>query len=170
MHTHLAPIAMLLKCHLPGCFNFYCTGKQSAAWHKILVSTNLRKMSASRWKTYILGRCFLPTKLSLWSFHQSVQRLPQMRSRRNISRWSHDHLGKSCAMWSRPACLFFFPLLSPGRMEVWAYKGNQGELTRSHNRVDGSPRGALDGALSTLILNIQAMGVPPLPSQDYPTV
>jgi hypothetical protein len=55
-------------------------------------------------------------------------------------------------------------------MEVWAYKGNQGELTLSHNGVDGSPQGALDGALSTLIWNIQAMGVPLLPSQDYPTV
>lgn len=66
--------------------------------------------------------------------------------------------------------LFSLSLLSPGRMEVWAYKGNQGELTLSHNGVDGSPQGALDGALSTLIWNIQAMGVPLLPSQDYPTV
>ena len=39
-----------------------------------------------------------------------------------------------------------------------------------HNRMDPSPRGALDSALSTLILNIEAMGVPPLPLEDYPTV
>lgn len=39
-----------------------------------------------------------------------------------------------------------------------------------HNRVDHSPQGVLDSVLSTLILNIEAMGVPPLPLEDYPTV
>lgn len=39
-----------------------------------------------------------------------------------------------------------------------------------HNRVDHSRRGVPDSVLSTLILNIEAMGVPPLPLEDYPTV
>ena len=38
-----------------------------------------------------------------------------------------------------------------------------------HNGVDHSPQGVLDGVPSTLILNIEAMGVPPLPLEDYPT-
>ena len=146
-------IAILLKYCLPGHPNFYFPEKHST-WDIRCWFFGSQKDVSFLGRKDTLGR-------SLWTKKQKNTAFwgVSIKSQKDGSRWKADEIFKND-----------FPVSPYGMWKLEPIKATKVNWLIPHNRVDPSPRGALDSALSTLILNIEAMGVPPLPLEDYPTV
>lgn len=142
-------IAILLKCHLSGGPNFYFTENQSTTWHKILVSGRLRDV---RCKTCTFGRVFGTNRTSFLGFYWNGKKTvpEEMQSCFKIAppvTWA----------WWIPVAQTGAAFLPSSPQVVWKLEPLKASKVNSvvpHTGVDHSPRGILDSALSTLILNI----------------
>lgn len=131
-----------------------------------IVSVSLRTMTVSQEGHFCLRKVPpVQTGRSLLGFCQKAA--PDDKGKKYLKITSRS-LGQSGSHVGQTRVTF---LLSPRvEQEREPIKPTKVNSLVPHSGVHGSLWGALDSALSTLKLDIYAMGVPPLPLEDCPTV